>query len=104
MFFRYGRNANTDFIWVGKFWFAFYKRRGSIKKYAAPAVYPILFERIWFPSGSGGKLAGQFKAEVLNGFLNFGFGHGAAVLLVGANVFGGDGAVKGGGIKRIVVF
>ena len=72
---------------------SFYKRRDSIKKYAVPAVYPILFERVWFPSGSDGKLAGQFKAEVLNGFLNFGFGHGAAVFLVGANVFGGDGTV-----------
>lgn len=53
----------------------------------------ILLERVLFPLGSVGKLAGQFKAEFLNGFFNFGFGHGATVFLVGADVFGGNGTV-----------
>lgn len=77
--------------------------QGRHEKYAVPVVYHILFERVLFPLGSVGKLARQFKAEFLNGFFDFGFGHGASVFLVGADVFGGDGAVEGGRIKRIVI-
>lgn len=34
------------------------KTKGRHEKYAVPVVYHILFERVLFPLGSGGKLAG----------------------------------------------
>ena len=65
--------ACPDLFYFDSFLLLYLKKtKGRHEKYAIPVVYHhILLERVLFPLGSVGKLAGQFKAKFLNGFFNF---------------------------------
>ncbi len=91
--------ACPDLFYFDSFLLLYLKKtKGQHGKDMPSLLYIIIF--CWKGScsrqealGSVGKLAGQLKAEFLNGFFDFCFGHGATVFLVGANVFGGDSAI-----------